>query len=360
MKSNALLILLSDYFTSYLPDVKGHSSNTITSYEFAFQLLFDFLYEEKGLTPEKVTFKTLSSETMLDFFSWLEVERKCTPVTRNLRRTAISSFAKYALKKNFSEALRFHTILTDIPRKNTPKDSDVKYFTKEEIAIILNAPDTQRSIGKRDVMLLSLLYASGARAQELCDLTLNDIYFGPETNIRLVGKGNRARLVTVPANCAAMLKSYLDSRNLSTASPEDRARHVFSSQTHEKMSISCIEEIVKKYVVKVKNEHPQLFRRKTYTPHSFRHSIAVHMLECGESLVVIKAFLGHSSITTTTVYASVTPELANKYLRERGKVLENVDLGKATAEKAAISLPFLAMRKQYGQGKLFYPSNILR
>ncbi len=110
------------------------------------------------------------------------------------------------------------------------------------------------------------------------------------------------------------------------------------------MSISCVEAIVKTYVVKVKKEHPRLFKRNTYTPYSFRHSIAVHMLECGESLVVIKAFLGHESIATTMVYASVTPELANKYLRERGKVLDEIEGSSEPlhdTKPRATKLPFL-------------------
>ena len=195
------------------------------------------------------------------------------------------------------------------------------------------------------MVLLSLLYASGARAQEICNLTLNDIYFDTETNIKLTGKGNKSRIVTIPENSAMMLKNYLNSKNLSTSDVNDRRRHVFSSQTHEHMSISCVEAIVKKYVDKSKEIYPNLFRRKSYSPHSFRHSIAVHMLECGESLVVIRAFLGHESITTTTVYASVTPELANKYLRERGELLENVaDSLSPTENKGASSLSFLSRR----------------
>jgi site-specific recombinase XerD len=104
------------------------------------------------------------------------------------------------------------------------------------------------------------------------------------------------------------------------------------------MTISCVEEIVKKYIAKAKVAYPMFFKRKSYSPHCFRHSIAVHMLECGESLVVIKAFLGHASIETTTVYAEVTPELANKYLRERGKPLDDVEI-KETKTKNV--LPFL-------------------
>ena len=153
--------------------------------------------------------------------------------------------------------------------------------------------------------------------------------------------------VTIPENSAVMLKNYLNSRNLSVSNVKNRQRHIFSSQTNEHMSISCIEAIVKKYVVKLKEAYPLLFRRKTYTPHSFRHSIAVHMLECGESLVVIKAFLGHVSIQSTTVYASVTPELANKYLRERGQPLESIASGIASPDNARTStLSFLNKRKR--------------
>jgi len=345
MKTNTLLASLAEYFDSYLPDVKGLSDNTITSYQYAFKLLFDYLYEEKGLLPEKVTFNCLSDDILLGYLAWLENKRGCSPTTRNLRRTAISSFAKYALKTNFSETLRFYSSVKEIPKKNTPKNADVKYFTKDEMAIMLNMPNTRSAIGKRDVMMLSLLYASGARAQELCDLTLNDIYFGTETNLRLVGKGGKARMVTIPENCALMLKNYLNSKNMNTSSPSDRLRHVFSSQAHEHMSISCVEEVVKKYVVKAKKEYPHLFKRETYTPHSFRHSIAVHMLECGESLVVIKAFLGHESITTTTIYANVTPELANKYLRERGQILDEIDSTPSAHDNMrAAALPFLYQR----------------
>ena len=191
---------------------------------------------------------------------------------------------------------------------------------------MLKLPDTATTIGRRDIVLLSVLYTSGARAQELCDLTLNDITFGATTTIRFTGKGCKARMVAIPPQCASLLQKYLKSRKLDSSDAIARKKHVFSSQTHEKMTLSCVEEIVKKYIVKAKTSFPGLFKRKNYSPHSFRHSIAVHMLECGESLVVIKAFLGHESIETTTVYAEVTPELANKYLKERGKQLDSINI----------------------------------
>ena len=106
------------------------------------------------------------------------------------------------------------------------------------------------------------------------------------------------------------------------------------------MTISCVEGIVKKYVIQAKTQNPNLFREESYSPHTFRHSIAVHMLEAGDSLVAIKAFLGHSTIATTCIYATVTSELANKYLDERGKPLEDSALRPVT-QPLPQALPFL-------------------
>ncbi|MDR2568924.1 MAG: site-specific integrase, partial [Oscillospiraceae bacterium] len=307
-KSAKVSPLLEEFFTEYLPHVKGVQENTIISYQYAFQLLFRYLEEKKGLTnPEKVTFNDLGDKTIEEFLFYLEQERGCSVRTRNLRRAAIVTFAKFASKRAFSISLPFYNEAVNLPKKRVPKNSGFKHFTKEEIAIMLKLPKASRIIGQRDITILSLLYATGSRAQELCDITLGAITFGSPTKIRLTGKGPKTRMVTIPDTCTAILKEYLQSRNFDVNSPETRHRHLFSSQTNEHMSISCVEEIVKKYVKEAKKLHPELFKEDNYTPHSFRHSIAVHMLEAGESLVAIKAFLGHSSIESTAIYAQVTP-----------------------------------------------------
>ena len=290
-------------------------------------------------------FENLTGETMVRFLNWLETSRRCSIKTRNQRRAAIVSFAKYAIKVSFNESIAFSSEIIDIPKKKTPKNNTIKYFTKEEITILLKLPDTKREIGKRDVVLLSVLYSSGARAQELCDLTMNDISFGKQTVLRLMGKGNKGRSVTIPDNCANLLKKYLESRNLFITEKESRSRHVFSSQTHEKMTISCIEEIVKKYVKQAKKEYTDKYCSSNYSPHSFRHSIAVHMLECGNSLPVIQAFLGHESISSTIIYSSVTPELANKYLRDRDIQSEGL-VNESMKKKISERLPFLGGAKK--------------
>ena len=335
-----LLHALSEYFDPYLSDVKGVSQNTVISYQYAFQLLYEFLNDVKGIAPEKVAFGTLTGDTVAEYLSWLENDRECSVSTRNQRLAAIRSFAKFAMRKSFAGSLAFCSEVADIPKKKSPRTGDIKYFTLEEVAIMLGLPDMTSKIGRRDAVLMSVLYSSGARAQELCDLTLNDIAFANDTKLRLVGKGSKARTVVIPESCAKLLRGYVDSRKSDFIGREAKMRHVFSSQTNEHMSISCVEEVVKKYVLMAKHNHPSLFSRTNYSPHSFRHSIAVHMLEAGESLAVIRAFLGHSSISSTLVYASVTPELANKYLRERGKPLEAVQPA-VRKESVIAALPFL-------------------
>lgn len=345
-KSNEVVTVLADFFTEYLPGDKGLSANTVRSYQYAFQLLFGYLSEKMGITPDKVTFQTLSSDVIGKFLTYLETDRGCSAKTRNLRRSAIIAFAKYAAKMNFSEALPFYSGAMGIDKKKEPKRSIIRYFTKEEIALLLKIPDTSKLIGQRDVTMLAMLYATGARAQGLCDITLKDITIATSaapTKIRITEKGNKSRIVTIPDACTTILKGYLQSKKYDVKNKATYDRHLFSSQTNEHMSIACIEEVVKKYVTLAKERHPDLFRQDRYTPHSFRHSIAVHMLEAGDSLIAIKAFLGHSSIVTTAIYAKVTPELANRYLNERGKPLENTTI-QSVPQSIPEMLPFLYKR----------------
>jgi len=340
MNSKSVIPLLEEFFSKYLPDVKGVSKNTIISYQYAFQLLFGYLSNEKGVQPDKVTFETLSGDVVGDFLAYLEKGRGCSVKTRNLRRAAIVTFAKYAAKKSFSASLPFYTAVIGMPKKKEPKDAGIKYFTKEEISLLLKLPDTEKAIGQRDVTLLSILYSTGARAQELCDITLKDITLSSPTRIRLSGKGGKSRVVTIPNNCSTILNGYLRSRSLNPKDGSMQNRHLFSSQTHEHMSIACVEDIVRKYVLMAKERYPDMFRQSSYTPHCFRHSVAVHMLEAGDSLVTIKAFLGHATISSTAIYAKVTPELANKYLDERGKPLQDITVT-STPQPLPQALPFL-------------------
>jgi len=133
---------------------------------------------------------------------------------------------------------------------------------------------------------------------------------GATLNIK--GKGGKSRRIGIPDNGAKMLQKYISHRRLGSK-PD---RHVFSSQSHEHMTISCIEGIFKKYVRQAKAEHPALFREDSYPPHSMRHSTASHMLEAGVPIVVIKNFLGHASLQTTQIYAELSQNTVDRHLKE--------------------------------------------
>lgn len=319
-KKSFFLPVLAEFFSVYLPRTKGLSENTIRSYKQAFRLLIGYVYEKTKIPPEKIEFRHLEKGVLESWLNWLCIERGCTPKTRNQRLAALVTFARFAISRDFEGALVFSSEIENLPKTKAGKQEKAPYFSKEEMSVLLRIPDSASIIGKRDKAILSTLYASGARAQELCDITVGDVAFGNKTTVTLCGKGNKTRTVVIPKQPASLLKSYMEYFRL-CGNARDVRRHVFSSQNREHMTISCLEAIVKKYVRRAKQLRPDLFSDR-YSPHSFRHSIAMHMLESGIPLPVIKTFLGHSSILSTMIYASADFALVEKYLRDKAPYAE--------------------------------------
>ena len=310
-KSTEFLELLKNFLGVYLPCSVGASVNTINSYKYAFQLLLVYMYERKKIPADKVTFLDLEYETLIDFFSWLETERDCCAATRNQRLSALSSFANYAQNRSFDAATVFRSDVTKLPSKRCQHKLR-SVFTLEEIGILLGLPKHSNETEIRDQTLLSVMYASGARAQEICDIKVGDIRFNKDAaSITLHGKGGKIRRLGIPIGCAALLKQYILRREIGNQAE----MHLFSSQTHEHMTVSCIEGIFRKYVNLAKANHHDLFKEKSYPPHSMRHSTATHMLEAGVPIVVIKNFLGHSSLQSTQIYAEVTQNTLDKHIK---------------------------------------------
>ncbi|MCB7069231.1 site-specific integrase [Caldibacillus sp. 210928-DFI.2.22] len=311
-KASDFLSLLDVYITTYLPCSIGSSPNTVKSYKYAFRLLIEFMYKEKGIEADKITFDKLDYKTLTDFFTWIESIRGCSASTKNQRLSAIASFSAYAQNRNFAAASVFRNSVNKIPMKKTQQKQRA-ILTRQEVTILLSLPNENREIGLRDKILLSLMYASGARAQEICDLTVGNLQFQPKgATLNIKGKGGKSRRIGIPAACATLLKQYIDHRKISDK-PE---RHIFSSQTHEYMTIACIEGIFKKYITIAKKENPSIFLASSYPPHSMRHTTASHMLEAGVPLLVIKNFLGHASLQTTQIYAEISQDTVNRHLKE--------------------------------------------
>lgn len=310
-KTPVFMDLLTSFFTDYMPYSAGLSENTIDSYKYAFRLLMEFLYSNNDIAAVDVTFQKLDFESITQFLNWIEIDRKCSVSTRNQRLAALSSFATYAQNRNLDAAV-FANVIGKIPVKRQAAKPRTT-FTLDEIAALLKLPNENTTIGLRDKVLLNLMYASGARAQEACDLTVRNAQFqGDITKLTITGKGNKTRRIIIAKPCGILLKQYLYKRGIS----QSLNRHIFSSQTHEHMSVSCIEGIFKKYLKLVKEQNPTLFCEPSYSPHSMRHTTASHMLEAGVPLIAIKNFLGHVSVHTTERYAELTQSTVNNYIKE--------------------------------------------
>ncbi|MDD7390331.1 MAG: tyrosine-type recombinase/integrase [Lachnospiraceae bacterium] len=186
-------------------------------------------------------------------------------------------------------------------------------FTRDEVKILLSIPSEISDTGLRDKILLSFMYATGARAQEVCDLKVKDVRFNENSAVvTLFGKGSKSRQVGISVKLAETLCRYIKYRHIESF-PD---RHIFSSQTHEQMTISCVEGIYRKYVTLAKKQNPNLFQKKSYPPHSMRHSTACHLLEAGVDIVTIKNILGHVSIQTTQIYAEMSQDTVDQKLKE--------------------------------------------
>lgn len=302
-KPGVFLSLLETFITSYLITGRGLSENTKVSYSTAFRLLIEYMIKQTGTAAEDLTFAMFDRNRIDSFLEWLETERGNCAATRNNRLAAIKSFASYAENHDFEAAAKFANTVRKIEDKRGPATKRA-FFTVQEVMILLDLPKLNTIAGRRDATLLHLMFATAARAQEMCDLKVRDVFFMEDgrARISITGKGRKNRKLIIHPDIARLLQKYIRYRGI-TAQPD---AFVFCSQHHPQMSVSCVEEIYKKYVNIAKSDYPDLFLEKSYTPHSMRHSTAVSMLSAGVSLSAIQVFLGHENITTTTIYAEIT------------------------------------------------------
>lgn len=247
---------------------------------------------------EKITLKTLARDLIDEFLTWLETQRGCAVSTRNQRLAAIHSFFRYLQLEEPGHLFTCQQILA-IPMKRTARKV-INYLTLDAIKAILDAPDTTCLMGRRDLVLLSLMYDTGSRVQEIADLTVADVRLEDPPTVKMTGKGNRSRLVPLMTPTAKLLDQYLSDHDLKHA--EYGSCHVFRNRSHAKLTRAGITYILNKYVEVARMLHPGLIPKKI-SPHCFRHSKAMHLLQSGVNLVYIRDFLGHVTIKTTEMYA---------------------------------------------------------
>jgi integrase/recombinase XerD len=310
MKPTDLAIRLTNFLGEYLPAQRNVSQNTIRAYRDVFTLLLRYCRDQRGLSPEQLTLNLLDVPLVLAFLDHLETVRACGIRTRNHRLAALHAFFRYLQSEEPDRMVQCQQILA-IPSKRCTR-STVDYLSKEDLTSILSQPDLTTVAGRRDVVLLSLLYDSGARVQELIDISARDVRLDSPAQIHLTGKGRKSRVVPLLDGTVHLLTEYMREHRLNW--PDRADSPLFSNRQGERLSRSGVRYILTKYVEKARKERLAIIRR--ITPHTMRHTKAMHLLQSGNPASVIQAILGHADIRSTDIYARANIEMKRAALEK--------------------------------------------
>lgn len=299
---------LKRFLLEYLISIKNLSRNTQQSYRDTFRLYLPYLAKKIKKSVDQLTIQDISSKSIENFLLSIELERHCSIATRNQRLTAIHAFSEF-VGINSPENAEWCRQVRLIPFKKGPKTT-ISYLEKDEIDALLNAPDRLTGIGKRDYALLLFLYNTGARADELAQLTIGDldISSNPKKNTSLVtirGKGKKIRRCPLWDDTCSEILPIISGRGAT--------EHVFINRYKKPITRFGIHTLVKKYAKQLISQYPAL-EKKRVSPHTIRHTTATHLLQAGVDINTIRAWLGHVSLDTTNVYVEVNLEMKAKAL----------------------------------------------
>jgi integrase/recombinase XerD len=291
------------FLLEHLVAERNLARNTQVSYRDTLVLLLPFISNVSAGPIEALTVEDVSADRVRAFLDHIERERGCGVVTRNQRLSTIHSLARFIGMRS-PEHLSWCSQVRAIPFKNATK-ATIGYLDKPEIQALLSAPDRRTRLGARDHALLLFLYNSGARADEAASLQVNNLQLGTSPSVRILGKGNKWRACPLWPATVTVLKPII-------ADKESDAR-VFCGRTGEPMTRFGVHRVVKAHAAKAQQQVISM-QGKHISPHTIRHTTAVHLLRAGVDINTIRAWLGHVSLDTTHVYAEVDLEMKAKAL----------------------------------------------
>lgn len=329
MKDNrAFAPWIKRFLLEYLPADRNFARNTQHSYRDALRLLITFAGATLRRKPDELLVEDLSRDLVKRFLRHIEEARKCSVSTRNQRLAAVRTLATF-IGEHSPEHLPWCAQIRSVPFKKRGH-RPIGYLEKSEIDALLAAPDQTSRLGVRDHTLLLFMYNSGARADEVAQLTVGDLrlrgaHAKSQSFVQLRGKGNKIRVCPLWASTTAALKELIKG--------SDEKERVFQNRTAQPMTRFGIHDIVTR-CARVARAHRAEFRKKHVGPHTIRHTTATHLLRAGVDINTIRAWLGHVSIDTTNIYAECDLEMKAKALamcetapgRKRKRWRDNPDL----------------------------------
>jgi integrase/recombinase XerD len=293
--------LLQDFFQRHLIAERGASAHTIASYRDTFELLLRYAERHTGRSPTTLTLADLDAPLILEFLDYLETERGNTPRTRNLRLTAIRSFMHHASLRDPTSLPVAQRVLAIFGKRfDRPV---LGFLSRDEVKALLDAPDRRTWSGRRDAVLFAVFYNTGARVSEIINLRVADVLLDRESALHLRGKGRKERIIPLWKSTAAQLRAWLAHSNGDSDAP------VFPNRAGQRLSRSGVEQRLR-VTVKKASERCSSLRERRVSPHTLRHTTAMHLLQSGVDITVIALWLGHGDTATTHMY--IEADLAMK------------------------------------------------
>lgn len=287
--------VVQSFFTDYLPVQKGLRLGSIRSYRDTIRLFLRFMAEQKRHPIATLALEDLTFDRVLAFLRHLEQDRGNSVRTRNQRRAALNTFFTYLVLR-VPEMLATCQQVAAIPVKRTPLP-DTHYLEREEVTVLLRSLPREGYFALRDRTLLLFLYNTGARAQEVADVRVEHLDLKAPAKVHLHGKGAKWRTCPLWQETVKQLERLLVERSAALSDP------VFWARRNLPLTRFGVYKIVRRHAASWDTSGPNARR---VTPHLFRHTAAVHLLESGVEVNVIRAWLGHVSLDTTNRYAELT------------------------------------------------------
>lgn len=293
--------LVTAFFQKHLAAERGLPANTIASYSDCIRLLINFACKRFELKPEEISMDKLNRDLIIAFLDDLESNRKNCVSTRNQRLAAIKTFFHF-LACSVPELMHLNETIQAIRQKNTDYTPPPS-MTIDEVEAIKAVCDITQLIGARDKAMVTLLYNSGGRAQEIADLHICDLRLDAAATVTLTGKGGKTRTTPLRDDTIGAISFYLKYREQSGIHSE----HLFLNVKGNPMTRFGIGRRVGELARKAASSCPSLLGR-IITPHVFRHTIALHLIESGVDIVLVQDWLGHADLRTTSQYVEVSIE----------------------------------------------------
>ena len=309
MKNNDFQNLLQKFFLERLINQQKVSPCTIHAYKDTFRLFFKYLYNECSMHVNSIHMESINADSVIGFLNYLENKRKNKCSTVNNRLAAIKSFMEYVCYE-CPEYLGIAGKVKLIPFRKV-ETKNICYLTKEEIDSLLNACETEKPDGKRDYLMILLFYNSGMRVSEIISICGKNVINPPHGNcyLQIIGKGRKERRIPLWQSTSKFLIEYMEENKIQSND------YLLSGRNVEHLTRSGVRYRINCIVQKATQNNPFL-KGKSITPHVFRHSTAMALLQSGVDISTIAIWLGHESIETTHKYMIADLKLKENALKK--------------------------------------------